>query len=625
LLKDAALAVCIALFRGLGSLLEPFLGAGFVEILVKAAADPNETIRNGADELATAMAKVLSPYGVDECLDCIEAAMSSDEANSWRSRVVLLSLMGKLAPLAPKVAAPRLPRIVPVLLDCLVDAQTDIQVAAETALERLGGVARTPELHMLIPSLVRVYRNRGHGDDGESISRALSGVIQTRFNHRLDSASTSLLMPLIAYALRHGVSSNDVGTIVHASLVLSAVPQLVSDGAIQTFVTDLVTVLQQLERALFDVVPECRAAAARAVGSVARHALAKDVGETIFFGMRDSMIDRMRKPTTGYVERVASAQCVAELVGDEKFLPIVSKEIVPWTGSKVKAAAVPASAREAFLSCISHLPRFLHTAHASELSNACFASAIAATSDASDVVKRAAGKACEEFVTEFVPDAPEFVMVALKACLLDKDEKLRHAGLQYLGDVFRSSAAATHRAGQRDVPGRDAQMNGLMELAARLLSKGEDSSVDIETESPGDGSGEGTDKGMVWVGKERYEKIKEADVRKALGDKYVDELLAILFTLTQDTVNKVRNDAALLWRCIIRDTIFALQRLMRCFLPIIADEFVGHAETYRQQLGRPAVLELFKVAPQHFNTEMAKLGAAGGRDVALQRFAKLVS
>eukprot|EP00762_Andalucia_godoyi_P007208 ANDGO_08099.mRNA.1 eIF-2-alpha kinase activator GCN1 len=580
--KSGCLAIAAALWDTMGSRLEPFLDS-FLDLVLKGTADVS------TETLTTSIVSRISTFGAVKLLDIVVAGLSSDLSSAWKAKVCLLDMIGRITTRFPSLVAVRIQNFLPALLDALVDSHDAIQEAASKCLQRIGGTVQTPELRVLVPVLVNAYRVQDH----VSISLALSSVIQTRFRHNMDGPAVAYLIPLIMYSLRYGVSSDDVGSIVHASLVISVVPSLASSSAGPVFAFCLSDLLGQLQKALYNLVPACRSASAKALGSVFRYCNTSGLGKPLLDDLRNDMLSKLDSAQGGFVERVGVAEGLVELMDQNSLRPILKDTIIP------KAAALNDSTRtsskEAYLLYIGHLPKALHQS-AADLISECFFLALSSAISTNEVVQKAAVKACQEFLLEFVPSSPGSLVPGLEQGLFHSTDKLRLFSIEFLGDVLRRTAKHGSEDAQAMSP-----VGSLVDLGLALESE-ETQELSVAIDPSVD---------TVWIGKQRYEKIREAHFRASLGEELTDRFICICLVLTHDSAIIVRNSATLLWKCMVTNPSMRTQKMVPAVVRFIVAELLvppsGGPKNIKLEIGTRTLEQFYQLHAQQTASELGAL------------------
>lgn len=174
---------------------------------MKLFGDGTEELRDLSTNALNIAMRRLSGYGVKKILPLL--IEGCNDSNS-RSKLSNLAALGSIAYCASKQLAACLPEIVPKLTIATIDTNPNIKDAAIKSLNQLLATIKTPEIvdirETLINALSRPYDENG---------RALEILLNTQFNHLLDTSSIALIIPIITYGLKNNRDSKqreDVST-----------------------------------------------------------------------------------------------------------------------------------------------------------------------------------------------------------------------------------------------------------------------------------------------------------------------------------------------------------------------------------------------------------------------------
>jgi hypothetical protein len=171
-----------------------------------------------------------------------------------------------------------------------------VQSAAREALEHIGSVIRNPEIQTHVPILLKAI------DDPDLYTReALDALIHTNFVHSIDAASLSLIAPI----LHRGNKDRSTETKKKAAQIVGNMCSLTEHKDLEPY---LETMIADLKIVVIDPIPEVRAIAGKALGS-----LIQGMGEEQFSGLIPWLLDMM-KSDAGNVERSGAAQGLSEVL-----------------------------------------------------------------------------------------------------------------------------------------------------------------------------------------------------------------------------------------------------------------------------------------------------------------------
>ncbi|EDO16004.1 hypothetical protein Kpol_495p1, partial [Vanderwaltozyma polyspora DSM 70294] len=268
--REAAAYVFEYLSKLLGKFFEPYV----IEVLpniLKNLGDSVPEVRHTTAEATKVIMSHTTSFGVKKL---IPVAISNLDEISWRTKRGSVELLGNMAYLDPTQLSNSLSTIVPEIVAVLNDSHKEVRKSADESLKRFGEVIRNPEIQKLVPTLIKAI-----GDPTKYTEEALDSLIQTQFVHYIDGPS----LALIIHVIHRGMHDRSANTKRKAC-------KIVGNMAILVDTKDLVPYLQQLidevEIAMVDPVPNTRGTAARALG-----ALVERLGEDQFPGLIPRLFD----------------------------------------------------------------------------------------------------------------------------------------------------------------------------------------------------------------------------------------------------------------------------------------------------------------------------------------------
>ena len=263
--------------------------------------------------------------------------LSGLDDRQWRSKKGAVELLGSMAFLAPRQLSLSLPTIIPRLTEVLTDSHTQVRAAANASLKSFGEVVVNPEVKTMSPTLLDALV-----DPTRKTQRALDALLAAAFAHRLDSSSLALVVPILERAIRE--RSSDLKR--KSVQIIGNLATLAESRDLGPYLSQLVPRVREV---LVDPVPEARATAARALGS-----LVERLGETSFPDLVDDLLAQLQAEAGAGsgIDQQGAAQGLSEVIaglGTDRL-----DELLPSVLNGTRSAR--SYVREGFISLLVFLP-----------------------------------------------------------------------------------------------------------------------------------------------------------------------------------------------------------------------------------------------------------------------------
>ncbi|KNZ52619.1 hypothetical protein VP01_34g8 [Puccinia sorghi] len=491
--RQGALFAFEILASSLGRLFEPYL-VPTISAMLTAFGDSATEVREAIQDTAREIMRGLSGHAVKLILPSL---LNGLDDKQWRTKKGAIELMGAMAYLAPKQLSMSLPTIIPRLTEVLTDTHAQVRAAANSSLKRFGEVVSNPEIsamqNILLAALVDPARKTG---------KALDSLLGTAFVHYVDTSSLALIVPIIDRGLRE-----------RSAEIKRKATQIVGNLATLAESKDLSPYLPQLmprvRQVLVDPVPEARATAAKALGS-----LVERLGEESFPELVPSLFDTLRTEVPG-VDQQGAAQGLSEIMsglGTEKLESLLPDIITNTSSPK-------AYVREGFISLLVFLPATYGDRFSPYLGRI-IRPVLNGLADDSDYVRDASMRAGRMIVINHSTKAIELLMPELEQGLFHESWRIRQSSIQLLGDLlFRIS--------------------GIAAKADLGNEEGEEDEVTIPT---ADAS-----------------RVALADT---LGKERRDRVLSAIYITRQDSSSVVRSTSVHIWKALVNNTPKTAREIM---------------------------------------------------------------
>ncbi|KAI3427088.1 hypothetical protein D9Q98_007027 [Chlorella vulgaris] len=513
--REGSLLAFECLSDKLGRLFEPYV-IQILPMLLICFGDSSQAVRDAADGAARAIMGQLTGQGVKLVLP---ALLRGVEDKVWRTKQGSIQLLGAMAHCAPKQLGSCLPVVVPRLGQVLADPHPKVAAAAKTALTEVGSVIRNPQVASLVPVLLAAI-----ADPAANNKQCLDTLLATVFVNTVDAPSLALIIPVVHRGLRD--RSGDLKK--RAARIVGNLCTLANDPRdMAPYVTLL---LPELKAALVDPLPEVRATAAKAMGS-----LVKDMGEEGLGGVVPWLLERMRSESSA-VERSGAAQGLAEVLAVQG--PEQVSELMPGiiAGCRARNSAV----REGHLTLFKYLPICMPDAFVEHLAQAltCILDGLA---DEAEGVRDAALSSGRVAVELYAESALPLVLPAVEAGILSPNWRIRQSSVELLGDLLFKVAGTTGRIQQN-------------------LHDEEEEGISVEAHG----------KAIV----------------DAMGLKKRNHVLATVYCARSDVAYSVRTAALHVWKTVVTNTPKTLGELLPALMGIVIESLADPGEDRRQMAGR---------------------------------------
>ncbi|KAF9134046.1 translational activator of GCN4 [Mortierella sp. 14UC] len=418
--REGAMIAFETLSQTLGRLFEPYI-IQILPLLLVCFGDAVADVRQATADTSRAIMGKLSGHCVKLIMPSLLAGLDDRQ---WRTKKGSVELLGSMAFCAPKQLSISLPTIIPRLSDVLTDSHTAVQDAARLALTQFGEVISNPEIQDLVPIMMAALC-----DPNSKTHPALTALLGTSFVHYIDSPSLALVMPILERGLRE-----------RATDIKKKASQIVGNMASLTDQKDLIPYLPRLlpgvKEVLIDPVPDARATAAKALGT-----LVEKLGESNFPDLVHELVDTLKSDTSG-VDRQGAAQGLSEVLaglGLERLEGLLPEIIINTDSPK-------SYIREGFISLLVYLPATFGQRFQPYLGRI-IPPILMGLADESEYVREASLKAGQMIINNYATKAVDLLLPELERGLFDDNWRIRQSSVQLMGDLLFRITGTSKQAG----------------------------------------------------------------------------------------------------------------------------------------------------------------------------------
>jgi HEAT repeat protein len=512
--REGALLGFECLCEKLGRLFEPYV-IQMLPLLLVSFSDQVLAVREAAECAARAMMSQLTGPGVKLVLPSLLKGL---EDKAWRTKQSSVQLLGAMAYCAPQQLSQCLPKIVPKLTEVLTDTHPKVQAAGQTALQEVGSVIKNPEISALVPILLSALT-----DPNDHTKHSLDILLQTTFINSIDAPSLALLVPIV----HRGLRERGVETKKKAAQIVGNMSSLVTEP--KDMIPYIGLLLPEVKKVLVDPIPEVRAVAARALGS-----LISGMGEEIFPDLVPWLLDTLKSDNSN-VERSGAAQGLSEVLaalGQDYFDRILPDIIRNCSHQK-------ASVRDGHLTLFRYLPRSLGGVFQNYL-QAVLPAILDGLADENESVRDAALSAGHVFVEHYAASSLPLLLPAIEDGIFSDNWRIRQSSVELLGDLLFKVAGTSGKA---------------------ILEGGSDDEG-ASTEAQG------------------------RAIIEVLGREKRNEVLAAIYMVRSDVSLTVRQAALHVWKTIVANTPRTLKEIMPVLMDTLISSLASSSSERRQVAGR---------------------------------------
>ncbi|KAK9766674.1 translational activator of GCN4 [Basidiobolus ranarum] len=512
--RQGALFAFETLSLNLGRFFEPYI-IQIIPLLLACFSDNTADVREATTDAARVIMSKISGHCVKLVLPSLLRAL---EDKQWRTKQGSVQLLGSMAFCAPKQLSISLPTIIPCLIEVLADSHQNVQKSANEALLTFGEVISNPEIQALVPIIMDSLC-----DPNNKTEAGLTALLGTAFVHYIDAPSLALVMPI----LQRGLKERSTEVKKKGARIVGNMCSLTDKKDLVPYLPSL---LPSLREVLADPVPDARATAAKALGT-----MVEKLGEENFPGLVNGLIHTLKIDSSG-VDREGAAQGLSEILaglGIDR-MEVMLPEIIEYTSSPKSYV------REGFVTLLIYLPATFGEQFTPYLGRT-IPPILKGLADDSEYVRDASLRAGQIIVTNYATKAVDLLLPELEKGLFDENWRIRQSSVQLIGELLYKITGIS--ANTDEETGEDNEDVAVNESTRKVL---------LET-----------------LGKDRR-----------------DRVLASLFIVRNDVSGTVRQATVSVWKSIVSNTPRTLKEILYVVMDIIIKNLASSEFDKRQVAAR---------------------------------------
>ena len=253
--REGAARVVLAIVNaGAVQALEPtFVDSGLYTALLDTFADKVPAVRQASVEAVKAFVSKMNPWATPLVLPALVHEIKNN--GKWQVKTGAIVILNQLVQSAPVQTAKLMPEIVPVLAEAIWDTKADVKKAARESLTKATALVSNKDIERFIPALIKALIN-----PVEEVPKTLDLLSATTFVSEVDSATLSLMVPLLS----RGLNEKLTATKRRVAVITDNMAKLVDSAVtVRPFIPKLLPGLIKVETSIGD--PEARGVVGRAI------------------------------------------------------------------------------------------------------------------------------------------------------------------------------------------------------------------------------------------------------------------------------------------------------------------------------------------------------------------------
>ena len=255
--EGAAGAVLAIVNAGAVKALEPtFVESGLYVALLETFADKIPAVRQAAIQAVKAFVSNMNCWATALVLPALLKEIKNN--GKWQVKTGAIAILNQLVESAPVQTAKLMPDVVPVLAEAIWDTKADVKKAARESLTKATALVSNKDIERFIPALIKALIN-----PVEEVPKTLNLLSATTFVSEVDSATLSLMVPLLS----RGLNEKLTATKRRVAVITDNMAKLVDSAVtVRPFIPKLLPGLIKVETSIGD--PEARGVVSKAIATL---------------------------------------------------------------------------------------------------------------------------------------------------------------------------------------------------------------------------------------------------------------------------------------------------------------------------------------------------------------------
>lgn len=255
--EGAAGAISAIVNAGAVQALEPtFISSGLYVALLETFADKMPAVRQAAINAVKAFVSKMNRWATGLVLPALLNEIKNN--GKWQVKIGAIAILNQLVQSAPAQTAKLMPDIVPVLAEAIWDTKADVKKAARESLTKATALVSNKDIERFIPALIKALIN-----PVEEVPKTLDLLSATTFVSEVDSATLSLMVPLLS----RGLNEKLTATKRRVAVITDNMAKLVDSAiTVRPFIPKLLPGLLKIESSIGD--PEARGVVGKSIATL---------------------------------------------------------------------------------------------------------------------------------------------------------------------------------------------------------------------------------------------------------------------------------------------------------------------------------------------------------------------